>query len=230
MKENEQPTANDISTKNLDMNSRIIQPPTTGEGVNTPRPEPPRRQTYQPQQVITDAPDQPLTPAGIKQPSTDQTDKSFIPTYAKSTIAEPPKDYVAGGIYVIAGIMMTPLIYFAYLLISIVIVYGVNVPISAPNKAFDIGYIIFVIASAFGGVMLFKQKRIGLIIAIIVASILFIYGIFSIVTTFGAAIMFVNASNIVKLQLFNLISLEILLPIIVVSYLLQQRVRNFVSR
>lgn len=231
MNENEQQTANNVSTQNLDMNSRIIQPPTTGEGINTPRPEQTKNQMYQPQQTINATSQQPSVSTDIEQQS---ADKPFIPTYAKSTINDSPKDYVAGGIYVIASIMMAPVLYFIYMFTLMAITYGINsdllVALLSSNIAVAVGYIVAILLSAFGGVMLFKQKRIGLIMAIIAASILLIYGIFSIIQTSGAVILFFAATNSVKLYTFNIIVLDILLPILIISYLLQQKVRDFASR
>lgn len=222
MNENQQTTPG-APTQNLDANSRIIQPPTTGEGINAPRPaEPPKQQAYQPV-----APNPSPSPATTE---TEQQTTAFVPSYAKATVSQSPKDYVAGGIYVIAAIMMTPVLYYAYMAISIAIVYGAAHSLMIPPTALGIGYFVVIIASAVGGALLFRQKRIGLIIAMVVAAIVIIHGIFSIVTVIDGASMLFNASGAVKLYLSNLIVMQILLPMVAILYLAQQNVRNFASR
>ena len=77
--------------------------------------------------------------------------------------------------------------------------------------------------------MLFKRRRLGLTIAIILALVLLIYGLVFTIKMIGIAGSSVNFYGIAEIYLFESISLGILLPIFVISYLMQQKVRDFVS-
>ena len=81
-------------TQNLDTNSRVIQPPISGNGINTTQIEPPKRQISQPQPTVAAQ----VQPQQIKTP----------PTYAGPQPKNPVVSYVPGGIYVIAAVMIAP--------------------------------------------------------------------------------------------------------------------------
>lgn len=261
MEEDQTPNS-DGPTPNLDANSRIIQPPTSGEGINAPRPEPPKHQTYQPQPTATPvlvdnvmsvpthaappvAPSQSPTIDTAPQPQPNQVVSNPVPAYAdpapdpNSTPPRIQRDYVPGGVYVIAAVMMLPAIHIVVTIIEWIAAYGFSKTLlliqlllfTSPNLENPIlPYLAVAAAGAVGCVMLFKQKRIGRIIAIVLASVLSLYGIY-LVIRYATAHTTAIASSITpnNTYLLWMITLNILLPIGVILYLVRQKVCDFVS-
>ena len=263
MEENQTPN-NSGPTQNLDANSRIIQPPTSGEGINAPRPEPPKHETYSspptaapvPAVSVSTTPAQTVTPAAPShppvatapqtQPQQTQT-VSPVPAYATDTAPDtaPPKiqrDYVPGGVYVIAAVMMAPAVYIAYYSTLILITVGFGtmsvflkmLMLKTPSMENPmIPILLMIAAGVVGGVMLFKQKQMGRIIAIVLAGIVLIYGMYLVINYMAAAASETTMSSLSGsyggAYLFSVISTYILPPAIIILYLVRKKVRDFVS-
>ena len=209
-------------TQNLDTNSRVIQPPISGDGINTTQIEPPKRQISQPQPTVAAQ----VQPQQIKTP----------PTYAGPQPKNPVVSYVPGGIYVIAAVMIAPMLRVIYSAVSVFAVtrsFDPKTVLELIKLSFSSQLILacaaIAIAGTVGGIMLFKRRRLGLTIAIILALVLLIYGLVFTIKMIGIAGSSVNFYGIAEIYLFESISLGILLPIFVISYLMQQKVRDFVS-
>lgn len=245
MEENQTPN-NSEPTQNLDGNSRIIQPPSSGEGINAPRPEPPKHQTYQPQPTVPLPPQvlinnaattpaqaapaattPPVTVAPSPQPF--GVASRAIPDYADPhELVQPStsKDYVPGGIYVIAAGMMAPAIYYIYSIALTIIAVGLSHTLSLIQHISLEGFAIILpmIYGMIAGILLFKQKRVGLILVMIGAALLTVWGIISLLP-FAALVAGLGGGSLI----FSIVTLQLLLPIGVILYLGQKKVRDFVS-
>lgn len=214
-------------TANLDMNSRVIQPPAPGTTttINNIRPEPAKQPAYQPQ-IAAPPPQSPAI----------QPTNNFMPAYADSTPPKVRREYVAGGIYVIAAAMMLPTFYITYWIVSMLTIYGMDhlmallSMLGQPGSWVIIGYLLGAIVGMIGGVLLFKQKRAGLIMAMVSAGLIIAYGMLQLInmsTLITSPLMIY--SGLITLSLVSIITLQIVLPAGVIFYLARKKVRDFAS-